>query len=92
MTSIESLTLEAPDPAAADAVLAAAFGPGTPMRARGSEAPTTGLRGLTLSLASPEGTGSHRIATDSGAGPFTDPDGFTWEAPADTDRTPDASR
>jgi len=28
----------------------------------------------------PEGTGSHRIAITSDAGPFTDPDGFTWEA------------
>ncbi|MFD9894661.1 VOC family protein [Amycolatopsis sp. NPDC059027] len=28
---------------------------------------------------SPDGTGSHRIAV-SGAGPFTDPDGFAWEA------------
>ena len=76
MTSIESLTLEAPDPAAADAFLA----------------PTTGLGGFTLSLVSPEGTGSHRLAVTSGPGPITDPDGFTWEAPADTDRTPDASR
>jgi uncharacterized glyoxalase superfamily protein PhnB len=29
---------------------------------------------------SPDGTGSHRIAIGSGAGPFTDPDGFAWEA------------
>ena len=29
---------------------------------------------------SPDGTGSHRIAINSAAGPFTDPDGFTWEA------------
>jgi catechol 2,3-dioxygenase-like lactoylglutathione lyase family enzyme len=29
---------------------------------------------------SPDGTGSHRLMIDSGAGPFTDPDGFTWEA------------
>jgi predicted lactoylglutathione lyase len=29
---------------------------------------------------SPEGTGSHRIVIDSDAGPFTDPDGFAWEA------------
>lgn len=29
---------------------------------------------------SPEGTGSHRIVIGSDAGPFTDPDGFTWEA------------
>ena len=30
----------------------------------------------------PEGTGSHRIAITSDAGPFTDPDGFAWEAGA----------
>ena len=29
---------------------------------------------------SPDGTGSHRMAINSPAGPFTDPDGFTWEA------------
>jgi predicted lactoylglutathione lyase len=28
----------------------------------------------------PEGSGSHRIVVSSDAGPFTDPDGFTWEA------------
>lgn len=28
---------------------------------------------------SPEGSGSHRIAIRSDAGPFTDPDGFAWE-------------
>jgi predicted lactoylglutathione lyase len=27
-----------------------------------------------------DGTGSHRIAVRSDAGPFTDPDGFAWEA------------
>ncbi|WP_052669099.1 hypothetical protein [Nitriliruptor alkaliphilus] len=31
----------------------------------------------------PEGTGSHRIAIASGAGPFADPDGFVWEAISD---------
>jgi hypothetical protein len=31
---------------------------------------------------SPEGTGSHRIAITGDAGPFTDPDGFAWEAGA----------
>src|SRR6266581_1020678 len=30
----------------------------------------------------PEGTGSHRIAITSDTGPFTDPDGFGWEAGA----------
>ena len=29
---------------------------------------------------SPEGTGSHRFAITSDAGPFTDPDGFAWQA------------
>ncbi|MGW8883313.1 glyoxalase [Streptomyces sp. NPDC055749] len=29
---------------------------------------------------SPDGTGSHRLMIGGGAGPFTDPDGFAWEA------------
>jgi predicted lactoylglutathione lyase len=29
---------------------------------------------------SPDGTGSHRLTIGSDAGPFTDPDGFEWEA------------
>ena len=29
---------------------------------------------------SPDGTGSHRLVIGSDAGPFTDPDGFVWEA------------
>ncbi|MGW0564973.1 glyoxalase [Streptomyces sp. NPDC003016] len=38
-------------------------------------------RGLAEDLGIPaDGTGSHRIALGSAAGPFTDPDGFTWEA------------
>lgn len=28
----------------------------------------------------PDGAGSHRLAIGSDAGPFTDPDGFVWEA------------
>ena len=28
----------------------------------------------------PEGTGSHRLMIGGDAGPFTDPDGFAWEA------------
>ncbi|MGQ5262606.1 glyoxalase [Micromonospora sp. ZYX-F-536] len=28
----------------------------------------------------PEGTGSHRLVIGGGAGSFTDPDGFAWEA------------
>ncbi|MEV0269394.1 hypothetical protein AB0H43_11490 [Hamadaea sp. NPDC050747] len=29
-----------------------------------------------------DGSGSHRLAVGSAAGPFTDLDGFTWEAAA----------
>jgi hypothetical protein len=29
-----------------------------------------------------DGTGSHRIVIGGDAGPFTDPDGFVWEAPS----------
>ena len=29
---------------------------------------------------SPDGTGSHRLVIGSDAEPFTDPDGFAWEA------------
>ncbi|MEU3661342.1 glyoxalase [Streptomyces sp. NPDC032940] len=31
---------------------------------------------------SPEGTGSHRLTLSCATGPFTDPDGFVWEATA----------
>jgi catechol 2,3-dioxygenase-like lactoylglutathione lyase family enzyme len=34
----------------------------------------------------PEGTGSHRVVVTSDAGPFTDPDGFAWEAASSTTR------
>ncbi|MET4094431.1 glyoxalase [Arthrobacter sp. UYCu712] len=50
MTSIESVTLEVPDTTPATAFYAAAFGLGTQVRVRASDAPTTGFRGFTLSL------------------------------------------
>jgi hypothetical protein len=50
MTSIESITLEVPDPTIANAFYAAAFGLGTVVGVRASEAPTTGFRGFALSL------------------------------------------
>ncbi|MDF9752243.1 glyoxalase [Arthrobacter sp. ES3-54] len=50
MTSIESVTLEVPDPAAATAFYTAAFGLGTQVRVRTSDAPTAGFRGFTMSL------------------------------------------
>ena len=50
MTAIESINLEVPDPAAAGAFYTAAFGLGDVLALRGSDAPTTGFRGFTLSL------------------------------------------
>ncbi|MEU2121174.1 glyoxalase [Nocardia niwae] len=49
-TAIESVILETPDPAAAEAFYAAAFELGDRVRVRASEAPTTGFRGYILSL------------------------------------------
>jgi predicted lactoylglutathione lyase len=48
--SITSVTLEVPDPVAADAFYSAAFGLAHQVRFRASESPTTGFRGFTLSL------------------------------------------
>lgn len=50
MTSIESLTLEAPDITAADAFYTAAFGLDGEVALCASDAPTTGFRGFTVSL------------------------------------------
>ena len=50
MSCIEFVTVETPDPAATEAFHAAAVGAGVPVRARASEAATTGFRGFTLSL------------------------------------------
>ncbi|MCW2780738.1 MAG: hypothetical protein JWR35_1187 [Marmoricola sp.] len=49
MTAITSLTLEVPDPAAAEAFYEA-LGVGTHVSVRAAEAPTSGFRGYTLSL------------------------------------------
>ncbi len=48
--AITSVTLEVPDPDTAGAFYRAAFGLGTQVRLRASQAPTTGFRGFTLSL------------------------------------------
>ena len=50
MAAIESVILETTDPAAAEAFYRAAFGLGSLVRVRASDAPTTGFRGFTLSL------------------------------------------
>jgi uncharacterized glyoxalase superfamily protein PhnB len=48
--TIPFVTIEAPDPAAADAFCIAAFGVDKQIRVRASHAPSTGFRGCTLSL------------------------------------------
>lgn len=50
MTSVESVTLEVPDPAAAKAFYGDAFGLETQLRFRVAQAPASGFRGFTLSL------------------------------------------
>jgi catechol 2,3-dioxygenase-like lactoylglutathione lyase family enzyme len=50
VTSIESITLEVPEPSAADALYSGAFGLGDRVGLRASEAPTSGFRWFTLSL------------------------------------------
>jgi len=50
MSTIESITLETPDPTLANAFYASAFGLDSLLRLRASEAPTTGFRGFSLSL------------------------------------------
>lgn len=50
MASIESVTLEVADPAAAGRFYTAAFGLGNQVSLRASDAPTTGFRGFTLSI------------------------------------------
>jgi hypothetical protein len=48
--TIESLTLEAADPAASQAFYETALGVGAQVRARTADAPSTGFRGFTISL------------------------------------------
>jgi predicted lactoylglutathione lyase len=50
MTSIQSVTLEVPDPQAAEAFYGAAFDLGGRLGLRASEEPTSGFRAFTLSL------------------------------------------
>lgn len=50
MTPINSIILEVADPSAAQQFYAAAFGMGSQVSLRGSEAPSSGFRGFTVSL------------------------------------------
>jgi catechol 2,3-dioxygenase-like lactoylglutathione lyase family enzyme len=73
MTSIKSVTLEVPDPTMANAFYTAAFGLGTQVGLRASEAPTSGFRGFTLSLVVSQPAtvdGLIGAAVDAGATPL----------------------
>ena len=50
MTSIQSITLEVPDPQAAGSFYSAAFGLGDAVKVHAAEEQTTGFRGFTMSL------------------------------------------
>jgi catechol 2,3-dioxygenase-like lactoylglutathione lyase family enzyme len=70
MTSIDTITLEVADPAAAERFYANAFGLGTRLRLRASQEPTTGFRGFTLSLVVSQPADVHALydaAVDAGA-------------------------
>ncbi|WP_336208699.1 glyoxalase [Nonomuraea sp. LPB2021202275-12-8] len=73
MASIEFVTIEVVDPAAANHFYTTAFGLGSRVRLQASEAPTTGFRGFTLSLiVSQPATVNGLIGTalDAGATPL----------------------
>ena len=74
MVSIQSVVLEVPDPAAAEAFYATAFGLGDKVGTRASEPSTTGFHGFTLSLVvSQPSTVNSPIGSALGGG-------FAWEA------------
>ena len=73
MTSVESVILEVPDPATADAFYTAAFGLDARVGVRHAETPTTGFRGFTLSLVVSQPSTVDSLmgtALDSGASPL----------------------
>jgi uncharacterized glyoxalase superfamily protein PhnB len=72
MAGIDSVTLEVPDAAAAEAFYKAAFGLGDTVKMHESEEPTTGFRGFTLSLVvSQPSTVDSLVGTALGAGATT---------------------
>ncbi|GAA2212469.1 glyoxalase [Nonomuraea monospora] len=81
MTSIDSVTLEAADPAAARSFYTAAFDLDSHVSFDTSDAPTTGFRGFTLSLTvSQPGTVDSLIGTalEAGATPLKPPAKSLW--------------
>jgi predicted lactoylglutathione lyase len=72
MTSIETITLEVADPAAAERFYAAAFGLGDRLRLRASQTPSDGFRGFTLSLTVAQPADVHALVDAAvGAGATT---------------------
>ncbi|RLK58660.1 glyoxalase [Actinokineospora cianjurensis] len=70
MTSLDSITLEVADLAAAERFYSAAFGLGDRVRLRASQEPTDGFRGFTLSLTVAQPADVHALvdaAVDAGA-------------------------
>ena len=73
MTSIGSVTLEVPDPSAASAFYATAFGLGSRVDVSASDSSTTGFRGFTLSLVVSQPANVNALvdaAVDAGATPL----------------------
>ncbi len=73
MAFIESVTLDVADPTAANRFYTAAFGLGTQLCLRASEAPTAGFRGFTLSLTVSQPANVNSLvgaALDAGATPL----------------------
>lgn len=70
MTSIDTITLEVADPAAAHHFYATAFGMEDVLRLRASDEPTTGFRGFTMALTVAQPATVHALvdaAVDAGA-------------------------
>ncbi|MFB4423093.1 glyoxalase [Streptomyces sp. QL37] len=81
MASIASVTLEVADPTAAEHFYSAAFGLGPELRLRGSDAPTTGFRGFTLSLTVSQPSTVDSLvdsALDAGASAVKPPSKSLW--------------
>jgi predicted lactoylglutathione lyase len=102
--SIESVTLEVPEPTAAGAFYSAAFGLDDPLALRASDAPTTGFRAFTLSLVVSQPAtvdGLIAAALDAGATPLKPvkksfwgyggvvqaPDGAIWKIATSSKKT-----
>jgi catechol 2,3-dioxygenase-like lactoylglutathione lyase family enzyme len=94
MTSIDSVTIEVPDPKAAQAFYTAAFGLSTRVRLRASEAATTGFRGFTLTLeVSQPATVDELIGTAlrAGAKPLKPPKRQLWGGYSGVVQAPDGT-